>query len=71
MNKELESRIQTIILETFEDQKREWVSYFQHKAKQMNLDKKSFFIGMMYPKVINNLGEQYSHPYQSRLLGRS
>lgn len=61
MNKELESRIQSIILETFEDQKREWLSYFQHKAKQMNLDEKSFFIGMMYPKVINNLEESNVH----------
>ena len=61
MNKELESRIQSIILETFEDQKREWLSYFQHKAKQMNLDEKSFFIGMMYPKVINNLEESNIH----------
>ena len=61
MNKELESRILSIILETFEDQKREWLSYFQHKAKQMNLDEKSFFIGMMYPKVINNLEESNIH----------
>lgn len=61
MNKGLESKIQTIILETFEDQKREWLSYFQHKAEQMNLDKKSFFIGMMYPKVTDNLEENNIH----------
>ena len=61
MNKELESKIQSIVLETFEYEKREWVSYFQHKAKQMNLDQKSFFIGMMYPKVINNLEENNIH----------
>ena len=61
MDKQLESQIQTIILETFQDEKREWLSYFQHKAKQMNLDQKSFFIGMMYPKIISNLEENNIH----------
>ena len=61
MDKELESKIQTIVLETFQDEKREWVSYFQHKAKQMNLEQKSFFIGMMYPKLISNLEENDIH----------
>lgn len=61
MNKKLEKRILDIILETFQDEKREWISYFQHKAKQMNLDQKSFFIGMMYPKVINKLEENNIH----------
>ena len=61
MNKELESKIQNIILEIFQDEKREWLSYFQHRAKQMNLDQKSFFIGMMYPKIIDNLEENDIH----------
>jgi hypothetical protein len=61
MDKGLESEIQAIILETFQDEKREWISYFQHKAKQMNLDQKSFFIGMMYPKIIRNLEENNIH----------
>lgn len=61
MNKELESKIQNIILETFQDEKREWLSYFQHRAKQMNLDQKSFFIGMIYPRIIDNLEENNIH----------
>jgi hypothetical protein len=61
VNKQLESRIQTIILETFQDEKLEWISYFQHRAKQMNLDPKSFFIGMMYPKIISNLEDNNIH----------
>lgn len=61
MDEHLESQIRTIILETFQDEKQEWISYFQHKAKKMNLDQKSFFIGMMYPKIINNLEENNIH----------
>ena len=61
MNKETEDKIQSIIFETFQDQKSEWISYFQHKAEQMHLDKKSFFIGMMYPKVTKNLEENNIH----------
>ena len=61
MNKKLEEEIQAIVLETFLDEKREWISYFQHKAKQMNLDEKSFFIGMMYPKIVSNLEENNIH----------
>ena len=57
MNKETEEKIQSIILETFQDIESEWISYFQHKAEQMHLDKKSFFIGMMYPRVTKNLEE--------------
>ena len=49
------------MLETFQDQKRELAVYFRHKAKQMNLDQKSFFIGMMYPKIISNLEENNIH----------
>ena len=55
MDKELEQKIQSIIFETFQDAESEWISYFQHKAKQMDLDQKSFFIGMMYPKIVKNL----------------
>ena len=61
MNKETEDKIQSIIFETFQDQESEWISYFQHKAEQMHLDKKSFFIGMMYPKVTKNLEENNIH----------
>ena len=61
MNKETEDKIQSIIFETFQDQESEWISYFQHKAEQMYLDKKSFFIGMMYPKVTKNLEENNIH----------
>lgn len=61
MNKEIEEKIQSIILETFQDTESEWVSYFQHKADQLHLDKKSFFIGMMYPKITKNLEENNIH----------
>ena len=61
MNKELEEKIQSIILETFHDVEQEWTSYFQHKAKQMHLDQKSFFIGMMYPKIVENLEQNNIH----------
>ena len=61
MDKELEEKIQSIILETFQDSESEWISYFQHKANQMNLDKKSFFIGMIYPKIIKNLENNNIH----------
>ncbi|MFB5605748.1 MAG: hypothetical protein ACE5R5_08275 [Nitrosarchaeum sp.] len=61
MDKQIEARIKTIILETFQDEKLEWISYFQHRAKQMNLDPKSFFIGMVYPKIINNLEDNNIH----------
>lgn len=61
MNKELENRIQSIILETFEDVEQEWFSYFQNKAKQLGVDQKSFFIGMIYPKVIKNLEDNNIH----------
>lgn len=61
MNKEIEEKIQSIILETFQDTESEWVSYFQHKADQLHLDKKSFFIGMMYPKITKNLEEHNIH----------
>ncbi|MDH3385542.1 MAG: hypothetical protein OEL77_05970 [Nitrosopumilus sp.] len=61
MNKETEEKIQSIILETFQDIEREWISYFQHRAKQMNLDQKSFFIGMMYPRIVKNLEENDIH----------
>ena len=61
MNKETEEKIQSIILETFQDIEREWISYFQHQAKQMNLDQKSFFIGMMYPRIIKNLEKNNTH----------
>ncbi|MDH5431675.1 MAG: hypothetical protein OEW78_07335 [Nitrosopumilus sp.] len=61
MNREIEEKIQSIIFETFQDQESEWISYFQHKAEQMHLDKKSFFIGMMYPIVTKNLEENNIH----------
>ena len=61
MDKETEDKIQSIIFETFQDAESEWASYFQHKAEQMHLDKKSFFIGMMYPKVTKNLEENNIH----------
>ena len=61
MNKEIEEKIQGIILETFQDAESEWVGYIQHKAEQMHLDKKSFFIGMMYPKVTKNLEDNNIH----------
>jgi len=61
LNKETEEKIQSIILETFQDIEREWISYFQHRAKQMNLDQKSFFIGMMYPRIVKNLEENDIH----------
>jgi len=55
MNKDTEEKIQSIIFETFQDRESEWISYLQHKAEQMHLDKKSFFIEMMYPKATKNL----------------
>jgi len=55
MDKEIEEKIQSVIIETFQDVESEWISYFQHKAEQMHLDKKSFFIGMLYPKITKNL----------------
>ena len=61
VDKELDEKIQSIILETFQDVEQEWVSYFQHKAIQMGLDKKSFFIGMMYPKIVTNLEANNIH----------
>ena len=61
MNQELEDKIQGIILETFQDTEQEWISYFQLKASQMELDKKSFFIGMIYPKIVKNLEENNIH----------
>jgi len=61
LNPETEEKIQGIILETFQDIESEWVSYFQHKAEQMRLDKKSFFIGMMYPRVTKNLEDANIH----------
>ena len=61
LNRETEEKIQSIILETFQDIESEWISYFQHKAEQMHLDKKSFFIGMMYPRVTKNLEENNIH----------
>jgi hypothetical protein len=61
MDKEIEEKIQSIIIETFQDVESEWISYFQHKAEQMHLDKKSFFIGMMYPKIVKNLEENNIH----------
>lgn|GEM_PF-1786117 len=61
MEKELDEKIQSIVLETFQDAEQEWISYFQHKAKQMSLDQKSFFIGMMYPKVVKNLENNNIH----------
>jgi len=61
LNPETEQKIQGIILETFQDVESEWFGYFQHKAEQMRLDKKSFFIDMMYPKVIKNLEDANIH----------
>ena len=61
MDRELEEKIQSIILETFQDTESEWISYFQHRANQMNLDQKSFFIGMMYPKIVKNLEDNNIH----------
>ena len=61
MDRELEERIQAIVIETFQDAEAEWVSYFQHKAEQMHLDKKSFFIGMMYPRITKNLEDANIH----------
>ena len=61
MNPEIEEKIQSIILDTFQDMESEWASYFQHKAEQMGLDKKSFFIGMIYPKIIERLEEDNIH----------
>ena len=61
MKSEIEEKIQSIILETFQDVEQEWISYFQHKAKQMHLDQKSFFIGMMYPKIVKNLENNNIH----------
>jgi hypothetical protein len=61
MDKEIEENIQSIINDTFQDVESEWISYFQHKAEQMHLDKKSFFIGMMYPKITKNLEENNIH----------
>lgn len=61
MEKDLEEKIQSIILETFQDTEQELISYFQHKATQMNLDQKSFFIGMMYPKIVKNLEDNNIH----------
>ena len=61
MDKALEEKIQSIILETFQDTEQEWISYFQHKASQMKLDQKSFFIGMMYPKIVKNLEDNNIH----------
>lgn len=61
MDEETEKKIQSIIFETFQDIESEWISYFQHKAKQMNLDQKSFFIGMMYPKIVKNLEDNNIH----------
>lgn len=61
MNSDIESKIQSIIFETFQDIQQEWISYFQHKAKQLHLDQKSFFIGMLYPKIIKNLEENNIH----------
>ncbi|EIJ65221.1 hypothetical protein BD31_I0495 [Candidatus Nitrosopumilus salaria BD31] len=61
MNNKIEDKIQSIIIETFQDVESEWISYFQHKAEQMHLDKKSFFIGMMYPKITKNLEDNNIH----------
>ena len=61
MNPEIEEKIQSIILDTFQDVEFEWASYFQHKAEQMGLDKKSFFIGMVYPKITERLEENNIH----------
>ncbi|WP_420545153.1 hypothetical protein [Nitrosopumilus sp.] len=61
MNPEIEEKIQSIILDTFQDVESEWVSYFQHKAEQIGLDKKSFFIGMIYPKITERLEKSNIH----------
>lgn len=61
MEKDLEEKIQGVVLDTFQDVEQEWISYFQHRASQMNLDQKSFFMGMMYPKIVNNLEEKNIH----------
>jgi hypothetical protein len=61
MDRDLEEKIQSVIFETFQDVEREWISYFQHKARQMNLDQKSFFIGIIYPKIIKNLENNNIH----------
>jgi len=61
MDKEIEEKIQSVIIETFQDVESEWISYFQHKAEQMHLDKKSFFMGMIYPKITKNLEENNIH----------
>lgn len=61
MDRDLEEKIQSIIFETFQDTEQEWISYFQHRAKQMSLDQKSFFIGMMYPKIVRNLEDNNIH----------
>ena len=61
MDRELEEKIRSIIFETFQDVEQEWISYFQHRADQMSLDKKSFFIGMMYPKIVKNLEDNNIH----------
>ena len=61
MNPEIEEKIQSIILDTFQDVQSEWASYFQHKTEQMSLDKKSFFIGMVYPKITKRLEENNIH----------
>ena len=61
MNPQIEEKIQSIILDTFQDGESEWASYFQHKAEQMGLDKKSFFIGMIYPKITERLEENNIH----------
>jgi len=61
MDQQLEEKIQSTILETFQDVEQEWLSYFQHRADQMRLDKKSFFIGMMYPKIVKNLEDHNIH----------
>jgi hypothetical protein len=61
MDNKIEDKIQSIIIETFQDVESEWISYFQHKAEQMHLDKKSFFIGMMYPKITKNLEDNNIH----------
>lgn len=61
MNHEIEEKIQSIVLDTFQDIESEWASYFQHKAEQMGLDKKSFFIGMIYPKITERLEENNIH----------
>jgi len=46
--------------EIFQDVESKWMRYFQHNTEQMNLNKKSFFIGMMYSKIIKNLEDNIS-----------